>query len=224
MQLLIFISPIIIGGLLSLIMKPKVELVYKLAVGYIILAIFISMDVWIFYFAGIKNASLIKMLPFIMSWGGILGHFVLGYLIVNIAMNNNRLRKTISAALLAISILTANLFLVATVGKSMNMPYMISFFKQSGYAIWFLYFIMIAEVFGGLGILLHFKLRTGSLAAAGLAIIMLGAVYTHWHNKDPFSDSYAAVGQLISLSLMFLIYYFEQQANRKLTATSIYIA
>jgi putative oxidoreductase len=223
MQVLVFIGLIIAGGLLSLVIKPKAELVYDLAMGYVALALLISVDVWIFYFAGIKNAALVGTLSFIMSWGGMLGHLVLGYLIGNIAMNNNRLRKIIGATLWGISILTANSFLVATVGKSMNIPIMISFFKQSGYAIWFLYFIMSAEAFGGLGILLHFKLKTGPLAAAGLAIIMLGAVYTHWHNKDPFSDSYAAVGQFINLSLLLILCYFEQRANRVLPATSIYV-
>jgi putative oxidoreductase len=223
MQLLIFIGLIIAGGLLGLIIKPKAELVYRVAIGYMILALLISADVWIFYFAGIKNVAVAKMLSFIMSWGGTLEHLIFGYLIGNIAINNNRLREIISATLWGISILTANSFLVATVGKSMNMPFMISFFKQSGYAIWFLYFIMTAEAFGGLGILLHFKLKTGPLAAAGLAIIMLGAVYTHWHNKDPFSDSYAAVGQFINLSLLLILYYFEQRANRTLPTTSIYV-
>ncbi|MDB5145066.1 MAG: DoxX family protein [Mucilaginibacter sp.] len=223
MQVLVFIGLIIAGGLLSLVIKPKAELVYNLAMGYVALTLLISVDVWIFYFSGIKNAAVVSTLSFIMSWGGMLGHLVLGFLVVNIAADNTPLRKIIGATLWGISILTANSFLVATVGKSMNIPIMISFFKQSGYAIWFLYFIMSAEAFGGLGILLHFKLKTGPLAAAGLAIIMLGAVYTHWHNKDPFSDSYAAVGQFINLSLLLILYYFKQQANRKLPATSIYV-
>jgi putative oxidoreductase len=223
MQVLVFIGLIMLGGLLSLIIKPKAELVYSLAMGYVALGLLISVDVWIFYFAGIKNTAVLGSLSFMMSWGGMLGHLLLGYLIGNITMNNNRLKEITGATLWGISILTANSFLVATVGKSMNIPIMISFFKQSGYAIWFLYFIMSAEAFGGLGILLHFKLKTGPLAAAGLAIIMLGAVYTHWHNKDPFSDSYAAVGQFVNLSLLLILYYFKQRANLKLPATSIYV-
>lgn len=87
---------------------------------------------------------------------------------------------------------------------------MATFFTASGYAIWFLYFIMIAEGLGGLGVLLHFKLKTGPLAAAGLMLIMIGALYTHCHNKDPFSNSYGAVCQFITLALMQAMYYFEQ--------------
>jgi uncharacterized membrane protein YphA (DoxX/SURF4 family) len=152
-----------------------------------------------------------------------LGHILSGFLVVNIATGRNRSTKIISATLWGISILTGNSFILATAGKAQHMNEMVSFFTTSGYAIWFLYFIMSAEAFGGLGVLLHFKLRTGPLAAAGLALIMLGAVYTHWHNNDPFSDSYAAVGQFINLSLMLMLYYFEQQANRKHAATPIYI-
>jgi uncharacterized membrane protein YphA (DoxX/SURF4 family) len=223
MQLLIFIGIIVLGGLLSFAIKPKAQIVYRLAIGYIVLAIMLSINTWIFYFAGIKDGPVLKTLSFIMSWGGMLGHLVLGYLVGSIITDSNPLRKIINATLWGISILTANAFLVATVGKSQHIDEMITFFKASGYAIWFLYFIMTAEALGGLGILLHFKLRTGPLAAAGLAIIMLGAVYTHWHNKDPFSDSYAAVGQLVNISLMLVLYYFEQQANRKHQPTTIYI-
>jgi uncharacterized membrane protein YphA (DoxX/SURF4 family) len=99
---------------------------------------------------------------------------------------------------------------------------MIGFFKQSGYAVWFLYFIMAAESLCALGILLHFKLRTGIYAAIGLMAIMLGAIYTHLHNRDPFSDSYAAISELISLMLILLIYYFEK-LTPKTTETQIYV-
>jgi hypothetical protein len=223
MQILVIIGLIILGGLLKFAIKLKAKLVYSLALGYVILALLLSIVIWLFYFAGIKNAILLNPITFIMHCGGMLEYVILGFLLSNIAADNSRSKKMISATLWGLSILTANSFILATVGKSINMPYMISFFKQSGYATWFLYFIMSAEAFGGLGILLHFKLKTVPLAAAGLAIIMLGAVYTHWHNHDPFSDSYAAVVQFINLSLMLVLYYFEQRANHKQAATSIYI-
>jgi hypothetical protein len=50
----------------------------------------------------------------------------------------------------------------------------------------------------------------GIFATVGLALIMLGAVYTHWHNGDPFSDSYSAVSVLISLSLLLFLYFLEK--------------
>jgi hypothetical protein len=223
MQVLVSIGLLVLGGMLSIAIKPKVKLAYSVAIGYVILALLLSINVWLFYFAGIKNAGVLASLSSVMSWGGMLGHIILGFLVVNIATGRNCLKKIINATLWAVSILTANSFILATAGKAQHITEMISFFTTSGYATWFLYFIMSAEAFGGLGILLHFKLRTGPLAAAGLAIIMLGAVSTHWHNKDPFSDSYAAVGQFINLSLMLVLYYFEQQANHKHAATPIYI-
>lgn len=223
MQLIIFIDTILLGGLLSLGLKPKAKVFNLLATGYIILAIILSICTWAFYFARIRDGFILEVLSFIMSSGGMLGHFVLGYLAGCIAADNKPTKAMISSTLWGISILTANAFLVATAGKSQHIDEMITFFKASGYAIWFLFFIMTAEALGALGILLHFKLRSGPLAAAGLAIIMLGAVYTHWHNKDPFSDSYAAVGQLINLSLILILYYFEQQANRRHPASSIYV-
>ena len=223
MQVLVFIGLIILGGMLNIAIKPKIKLAYSVAIGYVILALLLGINVWLFYFAGIKNAKIVTTLSFIMDRGGMLVHLVLGFLVVNIATDSDRVRKIISATLWGISILTGNSFILATAGKAQHTNEMISFFATSGYATWFLYFIMSAEAFGALGVLLHFKLKTGPLAAAGLAIIMLGAVYTHWHNNDPFSDSYAAIGQLINLFLMFLLYYFEWQANRETAVTSIYI-
>jgi len=92
-----------------------------------------------------------------------------------------------------------------------------AFFQQSGYSIWFLYFIMTAEAAGALGILLHFKLRTGITATAGLMLIMLGAVYTHWHNKDPFSDSLAAVSQFVNLAILLLLYLLQWKGRNVAT-------
>jgi putative oxidoreductase len=223
MQVLVSISLIILGGMLSIAIKPKTKLAYGVAMAYVILALLLSINVWIFYFSGIKNTAVLHSLSSVMSWGGMLGHIVSGFLVVTIATGRNRSKKIINATLWGISVLMGNSFILATAGKAQHLNEMISFFTISGYATWFLYFIMSAEAFGGLGILLHFKLRTGPLAAAGLAIIMLGAVYTHWHNKDPFSDSYAAVGQFINLLLMLILYYFEQQENHKHAATPIYI-
>jgi len=232
MQVLIYIGLILLGGLLNFIIGLKGKPVHSLANGYLFLALLLSLVVWIFYFAGIKNAVILDVLSFIMEWGGMLGHLILGYLTGNILLvlsspetpvDNYPLKTLIRATLWSISTLVCNSFILATVGKATNMPYMIGFFKQSGYAIWFLYFIMTVEVLGGLGVVLHFKLRTGPLAAVGLMFIMFGAVYTHFHNKDPFSDSYAAVSQLISLSLMLVLYYFEKQAHREPPVTSIYV-
>ena len=64
-----------------------------------------------------------------------------------------------------------------------------------------------------IGVLLHFKLKTGPLATAGLMLIMIGAMYTHRHNNDPFSDSYAALSQFMTLGIMLILFYFEREVN-----------
>jgi uncharacterized membrane protein YphA (DoxX/SURF4 family) len=134
----------------------------------------------------------------------------------------SKLKAIVRTTLWAVSITIANSFLVAMVGKLQNMPYMIGFFRQSGYSVGFLYFIMAAETACALNILLHFRLKTGIYASLGLMLIMLGAIYTHLHNRDPFSDSYAAISELISLGLILLIYYFEK-LTPKSPETQIYV-
>lgn len=231
MQLLIFTGLILLGGLLNFIMELKPGTINALAKGYVILAVLLSLNVWVFYFAGIKNTMALGSLSFLMEWGGMLGHLVLGYLTGSVLMvlSSENLtagfpvKALIRLTLWGISILTGNSFILATVGKAAHLAEMIAFFTASGYTVWFLYFIMAAEVLGGFGVLLHFRLRTGPSAAAGLMLIMFGAVYTHWHNKDPFSDSYAAVGQLVNLALMLVLYYLEKRAASRLPATSIYV-
>jgi len=229
MDILLAIIPLIIGGLLNFILKPKAKIVYNLAIGYIFLELFLSISTWVYYFAGIKNELIIQILSELLEWGKSLGYLILGYLIINILLalrskditaDNHLLKKITRSTLWGVSILTGNLFIIATVGKTENLAEMTSFFTLSGYAIWFLYFIMTVETLGGIGVLLHFKLRTGPVATAGLLLIMLGAVYTHLHNKDPFSDSYAAVRELITLLVMLIIYYFEQQVNARQVISS----
>ena len=48
-------------------------------------------------------------------------------------------------------------------------------FVQYGYAPWFMTFIGVSEVLGAIGLLIP---RLAALAAVGLSIIMVGAVYT----------------------------------------------
>ena len=48
-------------------------------------------------------------------------------------------------------------------------------FTQFGYAAWFLTFIGCSEALGAIGLLIP---RVAAFAAAGLSIIMVGAVYT----------------------------------------------
>jgi uncharacterized membrane protein YphA (DoxX/SURF4 family) len=88
------------------------------------------------------------------------------------------------------------------IGKAGNDAVMRQFFLESGYPIWFMYFIMVAEVLGSIGLLLA---KTVIPAASGLIMIMLGAIYTHYRNGDPFSDSLEAVHHLALLVCILII-------------------
>jgi putative oxidoreductase len=232
MDVLIIIGLLILGCLVNLVWEPGFGPANRVATAYLALSAILAAAVWLFYFAGIKNAATLKTLSIILKYGAYLSRLVLGFLTANIMFkiwlkdsitDCSGLKAIIRNTLAAVSVGVANSFLVATVGKSMNMPYMEGFFKASGYAVWFLYVIMVAETAGALGIILHFKLKTGIYATVVLLMIMLGAVFTHLHNRDPFSDAYAALSELISLAFLLLIYYFETLLPPKAAETQIYV-
>ena len=211
MDLIIYVCTLLVGFGVSLFWIPGYPWVEKPARLYLWLVLLWVVTIWVYYFAGIKNTTVLQVMGPAIKWVASAAHLILGYLVGRLAMDRNTSSRTaLNITLLALSISVGNTFLVATVGKSVNFPYMTSFFMQSGYAIWFLYFIMIVETLGAIGVLTHFKLKMGIFATVGLALIMLGAVYTHWHNGDPFSDSYSAVNVLISLSLLLFLYFLEK--------------
>ena len=231
MDIIIYLSALLAGFGLSLIWKPDFIRVSNVARLYLWLLLFLAVSTWIFYFAGIKNTTVLDVMRQSLKWLGTLGRLCLGYLVGRLAQEIKNIatsgavgpgaydpvagpfRATLKLTLLALSIWVGNSFILTTVGKTLNLSVMKDFFHQSGYAIWFLYFIMTAETLGAIGVLSHFKLRMGIPATIGLAVIMLGDVYTHWHNGDPFSDSYAAVSQLITESMLLFLYYQEARAR-----------
>ncbi|MGZ4890392.1 MAG: DoxX family protein, partial [Candidatus Angelobacter sp.] len=75
-------------------------------------------------------------------------------------------------AMWVVSILLAALFLFAGLPKLLTPAKILS---QWVYAPWFLTFIGVCETLGAIGLLIP---RLAALAAAGLSIIMVGAVYT----------------------------------------------
>jgi hypothetical protein len=231
MDVLILIGLLLLGGLFNFIKEFDIKSASRLAGMYVFVAVVAALYTWIYYFV-CRDADLLKVLKVFLEVINSLAHALLGYLVAYIILyfqqsdsepENAGLKNVIRLTRWAISISIANTFILATAGKSQNMSYMLDFFRQSGYANWFLYFIMSVEPLGALGILFHYKFKTGPLAAGGLIIIMLGAVYTHLHNHDPFSDSYAAVIQLINLLLLLLIYYLEKQVNKVHPVTPIYV-
>ena len=229
MDILIFIGVLILGGMLNFIWEPDAQWVYSLAKAYLFLAFILSAAMWIFYFTGIKYEGVLSVLDI---WLHDLTHLLLGFLTGYIGMclrpgssgrDEPEYNAIVSATIWGISIAIGSSFIVAAIGKATNMQHMIGFFRQSGYSMWLLYFTMAAEALCAIGILLHFKLRTGYLAATCLTPIMLGAIYTHWHNHDPLSYSYTSVVQLINLFTLLIIYYFEKQADRRPPDTEIYV-
>jgi uncharacterized membrane protein YphA (DoxX/SURF4 family) len=94
-------------------------------------------------------------------------------------------------------------FALSGAGKALSMTSMTEFFTQSGYSVSFLKFIMIAEIFGALGLLLPWAVLPSLL---GLSVDMFGAVLTHIHNGDPLNDSTGAIGMLIRLAIVGVLW------------------
>jgi uncharacterized membrane protein YphA (DoxX/SURF4 family) len=108
-------------------------------------------------------------------------------------------------------------FLGTEIGKLAHDSDMRQFFLQSGYPVWFLYFIIIAESAAAVGLLIpRFKV----FAALGLSTIMVGAIGTHLHNGDPFSDSLEALHLLILLVCILLILRFLGTSRREAKVVS----
>ena len=165
MEVLLFIALFIVGGLLSFIIKAKFKFVYSIALSFIFLALLISISSWLFYCSAIRNVSLLSAIPAQLKWGDGFGYLLLGYLMMYLftaltsaESNEQHTKKITGLTLSAITILTGFSFITECFWKAENMCKMNHFFTMSGYSLWFLYFIMIAEGLGGLGVLLHFKL------------------------------------------------------------------
>ena len=117
---------------------------------------------------------------------------------------NNATRSFLASpyVLKGVSLSVSISFFSAEVGKLAHDAEMRQFFLQSGYPVWFLYSTMIAETAGAFGLLFR---RTAVLAALGLSAIMIGAMATHAHNRDPFSDSLEALHLLILLACILAL-------------------
>jgi uncharacterized membrane protein YphA (DoxX/SURF4 family) len=93
------------------------------------------------------------------------------------AAGNDSRRPALNYVLWTLQVLLAALFLFAGAMKFI-MP-IAEMTKQMPLPAWFLYFIGVAEILGGLGLVLPslLRIRPGltPLAAAGLVIIMIGA-------------------------------------------------
>ena len=75
-----------------------------------------------------------------------------------------------------VAILLALIFLLSGGAKLAGLEFEIEAFQRWGYPLWFMYLIGSIEVAGGIALLFR---RVSALAAAGLALMMVGAVMTH---------------------------------------------
>jgi uncharacterized membrane protein YphA (DoxX/SURF4 family) len=105
-------------------------------------------------------------------------------------------------------------FGVAGIGKVFSMAPMADFFAQSGYSVTFLKFIVISEIFGAIGLLLPWAVVP---ALIGLTVDMFGAVLTHIHNGDPLDDSTGAIGLLIRLIAVGVLWMLRPRPRAPLT-------
>ncbi|MBI3783364.1 MAG: DoxX family protein [Deltaproteobacteria bacterium] len=81
-----------------------------------------------------------------------------------------------------LSFLLTFLFVFTGSGKVLGMEEMLKAFEHFGYPSWFRLFIGAAELAGAIGLL---RLPLAQYAAAGLMIIMAGAVWTHIGVGEP---------------------------------------
>lgn len=115
------------------------------------------------------------------------------------------------AVLAALSLMIAFTFAMAAIGKAFSMDPMTQFFAQSGYPLSFLKFIVIAEIFGALGLLLPWSFFP---ALVGLSVDMFGAVVTHIHNGDPLNDSTGAIALLIRLAALGILWSLRPRSGK----------
>ena len=103
-------------------------------------------------------------------------------------------------------------FILTGYAKALYTSGMLEFFTQSGYSAGFLKFIMTAEILGGIGLLIPWTVLP---AVAGLSIDMVGAIWTHVHNGDSLNDSTGAIGQLIRLGAIVVLWAWQRRVAEK---------
>lgn len=113
----------------------------------------------------------------------------------------------------AFCLATAIAIVTAGLAKPFYMQDMIDFFAQSGYSLAFLKFIIIAEVLGGLALLVPWTVIP---AVAGLTVDMVGAIYTHAHNGDPLNDSSGAIVMLFRLAAIAVAWALQPHSDAAL--------
>ena len=92
--------------------------------------------------------------------------------------------------------ITSALFLMSALPKFM-MPGWVGRFAAWGYPEWFLYVIATLEALGAVGLLIP---RFASYAAAGLVVIMIGAIYTHLTHDEGILWNLGYIASLLTIA------------------------
>ena len=90
----------------------------------------------------------------------------------------------------------------AEIGKLSHEAEMREFFAGSGLPVWLNHAVIGAETVLAAAL---FAASARILAAAGLSIVMIGAILTHARNGDPFSDSLEALHLLVLLACLVVL-------------------
>ncbi|MFD6319970.1 DoxX family protein [Methylorubrum thiocyanatum] len=93
------------------------------------------------------------------------------------------------------------IFTIAAGMKFAEMPFEVAGFERFGYPLWFMYAIGALQLLGA-GLLWVRGLTSGG--AALLAVLMVGAVGSHWHAGDPVVMAIPALA--LSILLIGLAY------------------
>ena len=108
-------------------------------------------------------------------------------------------RRIGNIALWVLQALLAALFVWSGVAKLFAITGTVEGFDKIGWGQWFRYFIGALEFAGGLGLLIP---RLISLAALGLAVIMVGAVYMHFTALPPAANAVTPAVLVIVLAFI----------------------
>lgn len=101
----------------------------------------------------------------------------------------------------ALSVVLSLVFFASGAAKLAGLEFEIVAFERWGYPLWFMYFIGTVEVVGAVGLLVR---RISAAAAAGLALMMLGAMGTHVIHAEWGMLAAAAVIFALSVARAFI--------------------
>lgn len=107
-----------------------------------------------------------------------------------------------------LQILLGGLFLMSGVGKLMGEAEVAANFERWGYPAWFLMVTGVLELLGALGLFIP---MTARWAASGLALLMLGAAWTHISGNDGLM----VLMPLLILALLVVVAYLRWPLRRQ---------